>query len=368
MVSAEVRMQFAERGVQLIPPAAGRQKYDEELRFGRHGQVEVIIGDGPWQVFEDRATSAQMADALPLLDGNSLRTSSDGTVELIRKLDPALDRYLDDHRLDGNPVFPAAMAAELMVEVVQRGWPKWEVVGIKSLRVLRGIVLDKGSRELHIVARPQTNPSSQGSNLEINVEIDDLDQLGHPCYRASVQLAERLPEPPPYELGVLSELRPFPMTAEESYRRWLFHGPCFQGISMIEGINEHGIAAVLLPFPPAKCLSQETRGEWLIDPVLLDCGFQLAILWERAQHDMTPLPARFASYRRFASPSSSPVRCYLQAQSNGGGRELITNICFLDADSRMVGLLEGMEFSCSAALNRLAESAIHIEERQHGLA
>ena len=147
------------------------------------------------------------------------------------------------------------------------------------------------------------------------------------------------------------------MRVDEAYRHWLFHGPCFQGISEIEGINEQGISAILLPSSPDRCLSQNVGGQWLIDPVLLDCGFQLAILWERSHHDMTPLPSRFKSYRRFGPLRGSPVRCYLKAQSSAGGQNLLTDIYFLDSAGRLVSLLEEMEFSCSSALNRLSSVA-----------
>ncbi len=48
MVTPEVERQFAERGVQLIPPSAGSRKLEEELRLGRKGEVGVVIGGGPW--------------------------------------------------------------------------------------------------------------------------------------------------------------------------------------------------------------------------------------------------------------------------------------------------------------------------------
>ncbi|MCI0535366.1 MAG: SDR family NAD(P)-dependent oxidoreductase [Verrucomicrobiales bacterium] len=353
MASAEVQNQFAQRGVQLIPPPAGCRMLDEELRFGQKGQSEVIIGDGPWERLEAASGSAT-APSLPLLNGVPARQDLGGATEIVWKLDPVRDRYLQDHRLDGQPVFPMAMAVELMAEVVQRGWPQWKVIGIRSLRVLRGIVLAEGAREVRVTARAEPRVSNKGEALEIDVQISELGQQSHPCYRATVQIAEEFPKPPPLDGEILPDLRPFPMGVEESYERWLFHGPCFQGISAIEGMNEQGICGILIPSSPAECLSPKATGRWLIDPVLLDCGFQLAILWERAHHDMTPLPSRFSAYRQFGSASTLSVRCCLRAQSSTGGQNLLTDVFFLDEAGRLLGLLEQMEFSCSTALNRLA--------------
>ncbi len=356
MASNEVQKQFAERGVELISPSAGPHFLNEELRFGRKGQVEVIIGNGPWGIAEsERVSSVPDIEIFPLLKNAQLTRTDGGTVEVKRTLDSANDLYLQDHVLDKNPVLPMAMAMELMAEVARRGWPETRVLGIQDLRVLRGIVLHDGNKNIRTVARPQMDVTQENSILEVQVEIEELDKPGRPCYQANVQLGERLPAPPEYDPSSLTKLHPFPMTVEEAYRRWLFHGPRLQGISMIEGMNEKGICAILKPSSLDECFYHQTAGEWLIDPVVLDSSFQLAILWERAHHDMTPLPSRLAAYRSYGQFSRSPIRCYLHAQSSNGGQTLMTTIYFLDSAHRLLGLMEGMEFSCSKALNRLAE-------------
>jgi hypothetical protein len=248
------------------------------------------------------------------------------------------------------------MAMELMAEVAQRGWPEGKVVGIRSFRVFRGIVLDKGSKNIHVVARPQTNRDSENSVLEVEVAISDLDKPGHPSYRGTVQLAEHLPEPPPFDPGSLPKLGPFPKTVEEAYKQWLFHGPSFQGITKIEGMSEQGICVQLRSFPPSEYLSHKPGGQWLVDPVVLDSAFQPALLWERAQYDMTPLPSAFTSFRRYGSLSRSSLQCYLQTNTSNDGHMLVANIYFWDEADWLVGSIEKMEFSCSKALNRLAGS------------
>ncbi|RMF86544.1 MAG: hypothetical protein D6736_14865, partial [Nitrospinota bacterium] len=331
-----------------------RRAFHNELLWGPKGAVEVVIGEGPWcEMATPRSSSSSRV--LPLLVSTPLRSGQEGTVEVIRSLDPSHDRYLLDHQLDGKPVFPFAMAMELMAEVVQAGWPEWEVVGIRSSRLLRGIVLADAIRKIRVIARPHPE-SLAGELLEVDVEIGEIEKPEHPNYRAMVQLGKRLPSSPSGELESLSSLRPFPLTVDDAYRQWLFHGPCFQGISTIEGISEEGICAIVQPSSPAQGLFQNGQGHWVIDPVLLDCGFQLAILWERAYHDMTPLPNRFKLYHRFGSPSGSPVRCSLRAWSREGGHNLLTDVYFQETTTgRVIGILEGMEFSCSQALNRLAQ-------------
>lgn len=355
MVSPEVQRQFMERGVPLVPPSVGSHAFDRELRYGRKGQVEVIIGSGPWETEED-AYSSEPYNELPLLSGASLQPGNNGDLRVITTLD-ASEQYLQDHRLDGKPVFPTAMAAELMTEVGQQGWPGWEVTGIRDLKVLKGIVLEGSGQEIQILAQPKAKLSQGDAHQEVDVEIAALRYTSHPSYRATLVLGKRISAPRPIDLGVFSELRPFSMTVDEAYERWLFHGASLQGITKIEGINEAGICAILKPSSPAQCLRGKANGQWLIDPVLLDSAFQLAILWERFHFDMTPLPSGFTAYRRFHSSLRFPVRCYLQGKSSAEGHMLSTNIQFLGEDGHMIAFLEGMEFSCSKALNRLAGTA-----------
>ena len=118
------------------------------------------------------------------------------------------------------------------------------------------------------------------------------------------------------------------------------------------------MTAILASSSPNQCLREASAGQWLIDPVVFDSGLQLGILWTRAHVDMTPLPSRFRSYRRFGSLSEAEVRCHLHVAAKPTDQVFHFNIAFVGADGRLVGLLEDIETSCSKALNRLAEGHV----------
>src|SRR5690606_11139127 len=208
------------------------------------------------------------------------RVVSGGAVEIIRTLNLHEDLYLSDHELDGKPVLPLAMAMELAAELVQEAWPELTFVGLNSMTMLNGIILTGESRQVRVVARPQTDPSHESLDLEVSVEIGTVDGDGRPSYRGTVLLSERFPAPPDIDLAGFSNLQPLPLSVEECYERWLFHGPCFQGITAVPGLNRHGIVADITPSLPDECLASGPGGRWLLDPVTIDCGFQLGILWE----------------------------------------------------------------------------------------
>jgi hypothetical protein len=145
------------------------------------------------------------------------------------------------------------------------------------------------------------------------------------------------------------------MSVEEAYKRWLFHGPCLQGISKIEGFNEKGIGGTVVPSSPSVCLRDEVKGAWLIDPALVDSGLQLSILWVRAHYDMMPLISSIKSYRRFGPVPDQPVHCWAEARASAGGHVVSASFYFVDAEGKLISLIEDMEASCSKELNRLTE-------------
>ena len=368
MASAEVQERFAARGVQLVSPAGGRPAFIREIERGAKGEVAVVLGDGPWRAYAAAASAgtasagtagaASAADgragrhALPLLDGLEARAADGGGFEIRRLLDPATDLFLLDHQMDGRPVLPAAVAMELFAEIVRHGWPDWEVQAIQEFRVLNGVVLKDGPRPIVVRARAATQPGQERLELSVDVVIADPES-GRPCYQATVLLGDRLP-PAPGPFAPLREPRPYPTSVESAYENLLFHGPLFQGIRTIDGLGDEGISGTVVPSTPARCVRGANGGDWLIDPVVVDSAFQLGILYARSNYDMTPLPARFRSFRRYAPFNGSPIRCEFRSVARAGGHVLDIQIAFLDEKGRLLGMLEDMELSCSRELNRLA--------------
>jgi acyl transferase domain-containing protein/NAD(P)H-dependent flavin oxidoreductase YrpB (nitropropane dioxygenase family)/NAD(P)-dependent dehydrogenase (short-subunit alcohol dehydrogenase family) len=346
MVSPELRRRFEARGVRLIEVETGRRALVHELEHGRKGEAEVILGDGPWAV-APRADGA----ALALLDGVEPGSTSDGRLAATWTLDPDRDPFLRDHRLDGHAVLPAAVALELVAEAAQRSRPDREVVEVRDLRVLKGVVLDGAPATLEVVTEPR---QAQGmEEPEVDGTIAAPDGGGGPSYRATVVLASAA-TPPLQSLPPLTDLRPLPLSLEEAYEQWLFQGPLFQGIEEVVGIGDDGIEATLVPCSPDRAVRGTRATSWIIDPIVVDSAFQLAILWARATSEMTPLPAGFRRFRRFAPLTGDRVRCSFYARSSVGGHILDSDIAFLAPDGRLLGLIENMEFACTRALNRLA--------------
>jgi len=354
MAGAEALRQFENNGIIPIRPPEGCYMLDREITAGPKGQTEVVIGQGPWGYPKPEDKNRDQP-VFPLLDGAPVREIEDKGMELTFTLDPGQDPYLQDHRIDGKPVFPFAVAMELMAECVQRSWPGWIVTGMRCAKRFKGIVLDSRSRQVRVLARPKESDRER-QGMDVNVEILDTNPPGSSVYTAVVELAKEFSSPAACPGMSPAALQPFPMGVREAYEKWLFHGPCFQGISKVEGFSDRGLSALLVPSVPSACLNRKTDSPWIIDPVVIDSAFQLSILWERAHYDMTFLISSLGTYKRFGSFSPGPVRCHAKMTATVGGHLLSTDFHFLDENDRVIALIEKMEGSCSKELNRIVDN------------
>lgn len=354
MASAEVKAQFRRRGITPIPVTAGRRYFLDELARGSRQDVELVIGEGPWQELEQKAqasTGAGLVPQLPLVR-EPLRMAAGGALSALQSLSIQHDPYLEDHCLEGRPVLPAAGAAEYLAQMAAAGWAGWQVAELRDLRVLSGISLERldASRDLEFRLRASSHSTPQEQSL--TAEILDPQRRGAACYRAGVRLVQRLPEPP---LAAVVPLSGRLRAAEDSYREYLFHGPRFRLLRGSLQLTDQGVDAEILPTTPQAWIGRE--GHWLFDPGLLDGAPQLAIIWARVHQNLTALPSAFGLIRRYGhEPLQGPLRLHLRLRSSPQDSNLVYDAWYVDAQGRVRLEIERAEATGSSALNRLAAS------------
>jgi NAD(P)-dependent dehydrogenase (short-subunit alcohol dehydrogenase family)/acyl carrier protein len=352
MVSSALAAQFAKAGVQLIEPEIGPKIFVRELLFGQKEDAEIIWG-GP--IFHERPASPAAAPRptrfdmhYPLLSGPAeIAMAEDGSVVVLRETDPKNDIYLADHQLDGKPVMPMAMTLEFFAEAAAAMNPGKKVVKVGNLKVLRGVTFPEQKPK---VFRIQGTPHHDAVDLKLMVgDGRDL----HYTASAEILTAHRNVEAPALELVKPARLR---MSVPELYENWLFHGPAFAGIEEIAGVGENGIVARLKLSNPGDLFNYRPKDKWLVDPVVIDSGLQLIIVWARHYFDTTPLPSRLGACHVFELPASGNVRCEVKIDHQPGSPTLMTDLKFFDGNNRLFAWLEEMEATCSKALNRLSGS------------
>jgi hypothetical protein len=108
----------------------------------------------------------------------------------------------------------------------------------------------------------------------------------------------------------------------------------------------------------------ERQCSWIIDPVLLDAGPQLLILWAQEMRGMTALPSRFGDVRIFEglrealiAGASEPLECRLIVDAGTAGPIITAAYEVFGPGGEIVMCVQGLESTGSEALNRLAVGA-----------
>jgi NAD(P)-dependent dehydrogenase (short-subunit alcohol dehydrogenase family) len=359
MVSGETRRKFEAKGLQLIEPQGGALVCREEILHGPIEDVEIVVGEGPWEKHETDQSMIRTSDiaasaprsSLPLLAGATARPGPRGRRSILRTLSLEYDLYLDQHRIDGVPVLPAAVALELAAEAAAAVWPQWYVAEVTELRLLKGLLLEGDKpRAIEITVLGTEHGDATGFNA--SVEIRSAGDKGPAHYHASLRLTDQMPETE--APGRLIEPGPAPLTAHQAYRDLLFHGPCLQVVHHLAGLDATGIVADIVGSDPSALIRDAgAQDRWLFDPALLDAAAQLVWVWSCLQADAVALPNRFGPVRRFAG--AGPAR-KLVLRIEPAARptpQVRAEVLVLDEAGRLVFAIDELESTASTALNRL---------------
>ena len=349
MVSPALQEEFERRGVTLIPIDEGCRLFVQELRNGRKGEPEVVIGGATGLAGASLGVAQPQTRKLPLLTGAAVSAVDGGDRDRAHVRARA-------RRVPRRP--PHRRASHLPFrrrDGVHGGGGRRRQPGARARGAARHPRVqgrDRGRCGLLRARRGRARHAPDGTSFETT--IVGLEGA-RPHYRAVVDL--RHPDAAPAAAAAapaLPDLAPFPMTVEDAYRDVLFHGPLFQRIQAIDGMDKRGARAVLLPSDPRSCI-RGAEGVWLLDPVLVDCALQMQVIWARLNWDATLLPAMIGGFVSWAAPApDEPVRHELRIRP-----ESVAPLChcdhyFFGADGRLLAAMTNVQGIGSKALNRLA--------------
>jgi acyl transferase domain-containing protein/NAD(P)-dependent dehydrogenase (short-subunit alcohol dehydrogenase family)/acyl carrier protein len=325
---------FRTDGIGLIPVRAGAQFLLAELA-ANDDLVEVITSVRPQE--RRKADYAMPAPAAPAL------------VHVFeREVSAAAMPILDAHVIGGRLVLPLALHLEWLAHAALHGNPGMHFVGCNDLRVLNGFVLEPGeARILHALAGPARK---EGDLFIVPVELRGTKATREvACSRAEVVIANRLR--PGRSAITPGNLQSYPYAIDEAYERLLFHEEELQGIVAVDGLSDRAIVArAKAAPPPGRWLQRPVRNTWLADPLVLDCAFQLSILWSAAHNGLPSLPTYIGRYRQFESAYPSEETRIVAQFKSGPERIIRAEIEFLDDAGTLVARIERAEFVSDAAL------------------
>lgn len=426
MAQPELEEIFASYGWSMIDPQAGQQSFLDELEYGRKGDVEVLLVGTNNNSMPDKsapgyaaapsmgsaqaasqaivagpagAQSAAQASFAPTSGTLSTAPAAKGVVTagvqpdasprateakiarlpllaskvaeivpnaLTLLVDPKEHFYLDDHKLDGLPVLPMAVALEIILESVQAIYPNRTILQVTDFDIPAGILFPDGAKQLKVSA-------AEMDESRVRVLIDSVAARPRTHFRATVEFGPAHAAPQvistalgakiPYLFnggGIDNPEKSIP-TIEDVYRRWMFHGPIFQGLRSIESLGISGIYGHVVSREPAACV-RPGDGEWIIDPTMFDSSMQLAGIWTRYYADMTCLPTGIKKLHMLGRFTKSNIaQVFLPA--DGNKRELRCDLAIYNSDGQLVLLLEELSAIGSTAFNRFEEQKFAPERK-----
>jgi acyl transferase domain-containing protein len=258
MVTPALEKHFLARGVGVMPVPAGAE-----------ATVDALLGRAPVPPCLVLAASA------PLGEERSI------TADVV--VDAARAPQLDDHRVQGTPVVPVAMAIEWIARSslgprAEDGQPWF----LQDFHVDRGVTLPRldAATRLQLVGELHDG----GRDFELR------DDRGGRRFHARVPATRR-----PLELGSWAEdvagtevaARPAASLYSPSH---LFHGPRFQVVQTAGAFSRRAARATILGTRQMDWPAEP----WLTDPAALDGALQTALLWTLELTNQHALPLAIA--------------------------------------------------------------------------
>jgi len=282
---------------------------------------------------EPRDRGPESLQAWPL-EPRFQRREPDGTFVFRRRLSIDSETFLLDHTLGGRvssdpglkalPILPLTMSCELMAEAAAMAAPGLRPIGLRSVKAHRWICFQRPDVELEI--HTVLHPGGREAVVRIS-EVAPAGGVGQPSVEGVVILAESHPQPPPAVVPTMREWSACRWAPHELYAHGklhgMFHGPSLRGVASVDRVGPDGAEATLRALPSGS-LFASPRGQFLLDPLLLDAASQIVGYWtaDRLERAFVVFPTGFERIEVFGHSLKPPAgaSCRLQCVPVGADR------------------------------------------------
>ena len=367
MVSSQVKKQFDEAGVFLLPRDVGAHMLNLEILQPDRSPEVIIFGakdiDRRLPVFQAPEATAPLPFVERFEPLTPARPDSHETAWQL-PLDQTAP-YLSDHRINGTPVLPAAVAMEIMAQAAMAAQPGYRFKAIHDFKLIKGITLGpQGPVKLRVTARKSTNATGKSASIEVRLAMPD--QAERCNYSAAILLTREQNGNGhiPY-LTPGTHSRRFDQPVEAVYAERLFHTGVFRALRTIESfeiadLQNNGIRGSLHTSSPQRILGAPTKGAWLLDPIVFDGAYQLALLWIQECYDLMALPGDIKKYVQYRPYNGGPIRCDIAVKTAHFPR-LILDFDFSDEAGRLYAKATDVVTVMKKDLNRTRQGNIRKE-------
>ena len=304
-------------GIDMLPPEVGIPTIRRELTAGGT-RGEIVVGmrlgilteefDEHGGIDPEEVAAVLAARERPFLMVGTVRKAGlySGIVAETA-LDPSVQPFLYDHKIDGTPVLPGVMGTEGFAELASLLVPGYRVARIEHERLDSPVKFHR-SQPRTLVLKATVHPTGEGELLahtELRSVFQPAVAPGHtpppPQETVHFRAVVRLTSAPAAEAHAER-----PHLAEDArvveradiYQVY-FHGPAYQVLEkvLIAGNMAFGMLASDLPPDSAPA-----EAEHLVDPRLLELCFQTAGVWEIANTEAMALPSSLETLEVYSHP------------------------------------------------------------------
>jgi acyl transferase domain-containing protein/NAD(P)-dependent dehydrogenase (short-subunit alcohol dehydrogenase family) len=342
MVTVGLKREFERKGIHLISPDEGARSLICEMMTPKNAAVEVVIG----AEIEDRKELRVPA----LVKSPTVIKKQQFTQCFEREIDISQFPVLNSHIIDDKPVVPLALIMEWFGHGALHQNPGLILHGLDDTRVLKGIRLEHEKHHIRLFAGKL---EKKGEFYEVGVELRGGPETGQEVIhsRAKAILSDHPVAAPPYQFSKAMIAGAYTKNIQDIYDEILFHGSQLRGIRKIVSCSARGMVAQISSAPgPKEWISAPLRDRWIADPLVLDCAFQMAILWCFEEKEIVSLPSYVSSYRQYRHQfPTEGVTAVLEA-SEVSNHKLRGDFTFYDSSGEIVARLTGYQAILDASL------------------
>jgi hypothetical protein len=311
-------------GIDMLPSAVGVPVVRREVTAGGSGGEVVVAGalgvmldapESPLDLSAVAGAGPMVGEVAPL---GPVGGPGGGEVVVLTDLDPAVQPFLNDHRIEGTPVLPGVMGIEAFAEAARLLAPGWEVAAIEDVEFLAPFKFYRdGSRrvEVHVRAVPD------GDRLVAECRLEGRRTLPGQPEQVTTHFTGRVVLSPTVgDLGSVTPPAPpsgAAATSDAIYRVY-FHGPAYQVLAKLWRDGEATVGELATNLP-----ANHASGTVVATPRLFELCFQTAGAAGLAADGATGLPRRVRRLQVAPGAAEAAARWAVTTAGEGDGVDAV---------------------------------------------
>ncbi len=231
-----------------------------------------------------------------------------GNITMETTLDPKVQPFLYDHRIDGTPVLPGVMGIEAFAEAALCVHPGWHIEAIEEVYFLAPFKFYKDEPRtviINAVIRPEGDKLMADCRLigrRILAGQTQPQETIH--FTARVRVSKQLEQA---AIGSAPRLTADAIVDAAHIYRIYFHGPAYRVIERAWSDGERMIGELASPLPANH---QPSDRPTLMSPRLIELCFQTAGLWQLGKQSSMGLPQQVQQVSSLRAPQLAEGHLY----------------------------------------------------------